>query len=141
MKYDSHKRIISEWSLLLMKYGIATSILLSLLLSIQTGCKKAEIPSLEEYSHVPLPQLATNNANFTGKKITTEGYILGLEHHPDTKNGEIWIVVLGDKPVPGEISSGQMIFPSVPNKIRIGEDGFNRDIIRRCHEICNVSKN
>ena len=125
-----------------MKFGLSTSLLLLVLcLSILTGCNKAEAPSVDDYTHVPLPQLVANKTEFSGKKISTEGYILGLEHHPDTKDGEIWLVVLGDKPQTGKLEVNQVIFPDVYNKIRIGEDGFNREIIRRCHEICGVSKN
>ena len=122
-----------------MKRDLSTSVLL-LYLIISFGCEKAELLSIEEYAYLPLPQLVAERQEHTGKKISTEGYILGLEHHPDTKEGEIWILVLGDKPQAGKSQSNQLIFPNFTNKIRVGEDGFNREIIRRCHEICTVSQ-
>ena len=121
------------------KHNLSTSFLL-VLLTVLVGCEKTKLVSVEEYSYVPLPQLVTDKKVYSGKKISTEGYILGLEHHTDTKEGEIWIFVLGDQPQTEKSVPNQLIFPNVKNKIRVGEDGYNREIITRCHEICGIAQ-
>ncbi len=70
---------------------------------------------------------------YQGKNISVEGYVLGAEVRKDPKIGHIWIMVIGEHPFDSGTNT-QLIFPDIENKIRVGETGYNSDIMERCHE-------
>ena len=126
------KRIIRD-------IGKLAAILIGLLSVI--GCKKDTIPNLNDYTPLSISEISSNKLEFIGQKIMAAGYILGSELRQNSKNGDIFVLVLGDKPLEEENSKNSLVFPKVDHKIRVGEDGFNREIINRCNEICDLARN
>jgi hypothetical protein len=110
---------------------------LLILLLLLMGCeKKSAVQGYESVTEVRISDLLEGQSEYTAKKISVEAYVLGNELYQDSKNGRIWIMVLGDQPQLDDSKADQLIFPGIKNKIRVAEDGYNRDIIDRCFEAC-----
>ena len=116
--------------------SIHNTVLLILLL-LSMGCEKeSEVRGYESVTRVQISDLLARQTEYISKKISVEAYVLGSELYQDSKNGRIWIMVLGDQPQLDDSKADQLIFPGIKNKIRVAEDGYNRDIIDRCFEVC-----
>lgn len=118
--------------------SIHNTVLLILFLLL-LGCEKKSsvaVRGFESVTDIQISDLLEKQSEYAMRKISVEAYILGSELYQDSKNGRIWIMTLGDQPQLDDSKADQLIFPAIKNKIRVGEDGYNRDIIDRCFEVC-----
>ena len=110
-------------------------------LSLMTGCEKQQtFLSIEDYTQSTIAEIHEGNEELAGEKLMAEGYILGLEIQHDITDNIVWVMVLGDAPYFDETGNSQLIFPTIKNKIRVGEDGYNNEIMKRCYSVCEEAK-
>ena len=109
---------------------------------ILTGCQtvKHTATTSDGYTPVTLDELRQNSDGYEGHKIVIHAYILGMEYGVNADDADQWIMVLGDQPQLDDGRANQLIFPEIDNKVRAAEDGYNREILRRCYEICRESR-
>ncbi len=120
-----------------MKYNINIFLIVLIFL---LGCKKDKRFSIENYKNfktVFFDDFINKKIELTNREIVIEAYVLGSELYENSNNGRIWIMVLGDKPQLNDARANQLVFPKINNKIRVGEDGYNKEIIDRCYDVCN----
>ena len=117
-----------------------TQILIATFVILSVGCDRKESLSLDDFVPVTISEIVSNESAYIGKTVTVEGYVLGLEIREGKNDGEVWVMVLSDKPFSGDTPPERLIFPQVKNKIRAGEDGYNSEILERCFKICNNAR-
>ena len=89
----------------------------------------------EEYLQVTLAELTAHPEKYLDKRIKVTGKVLASVHTAESVEADLWVIVIGDRPQPDEKLANQLIFPTYNPKIRAAEDGFNREVIKRCHEL------
>jgi hypothetical protein len=94
----------------------------------------------EEYLSVTLKELTTHPEKYLDKRIKVTGKVLGSVHTAQSVEADLWVVVIGDRPQPDDKLANQLIFPTYQPKIRAAEDGFNRDVIKRCHKLLTEAR-
>jgi hypothetical protein len=92
----------------------------------------------KDYVRVDIQKLNANPEQYDGKRVVIEGHVLGTTVDI-TDQLMTWILTVGDKPYSGS-GKDRLVFPSVSNKTRAIEDGYNHVIIERCDEVCLRAK-
>ena len=87
-----------------------------------------------------IEQLRGNTEAFRDQRVVFDAYILGMEYGTNTDDADQWIMVLGLEPQFDDSIAAQLIFPKIEAKVRVAEDGYNREILRRCFQICSESR-
>ena len=118
----------------------ALSALLALVLVGCTSTKKATTTTADGYVPTSIEQLRSDTEAFRDQRVVLEAYILGMEYGTNADDADQWIMVLGLEPQFDDSIAGQLIFPKVEAKVRVAEDGYNREILRRCFQICSESR-
>jgi hypothetical protein len=112
------------------KAGCGLIILLIILLS---GCKSTQKINFD-VERVQIVDLIAFPERFDGKEVSIDGYVLGME--TDLTDGETtWIVVIGDVPFNKKAEKGRVVFPTIKNKIRAKENGYNAEVIEYCKKL------
>ncbi len=114
-------------------WRLAAAVLMSLCMC---GCGETETADYSAFEPVDIKQILSDRQAYAGRDVVIDGFVLGLELSRSADDREIWILVLGDQPAL-DGNGNRLIFADVPYKIRAGEDGFNRDILKRCHAVCS----
>ena len=93
-----------------------------------------------EYLKVTLEELVSTPEKFLNQKIKVTGKVLGCVHSSHAVDANLWVIVLGTRPQPDEKLAEQLIFPTYSPKVRAAEDGFNREVIARCHKLAKEAR-
>ena len=114
--------------------------LLTLVLAGCTSTRKAPPTTAQGYVPTSIEQLRGNTEAFRDQRVVFDAYILGMEYGTNTDDADQWIMVLGLEPQFDDSIAAQLIFPKIEAKVRVAEDGYNREILRRCFQICSESR-
>jgi hypothetical protein len=120
---------------------LALPALMALVLVGCTSTKRATTTTRADgYVPTSIEQLRSDTEAFRDQRVVLEAYILGMEYGTNTDDADQWIMVLGLEPQLDDSIAGQLIFPKIEAKVRVAEDGYNREILRRCFQICSESR-
>ncbi|MDP7741592.1 MAG: hypothetical protein QGF67_09140 [Lentisphaeria bacterium] len=119
---------------------LALPALLALVLAGCTSTKKALPTNADGYVPTSIEQLHGDTDTFRDQRVVLDAYILGMEYGTNTDDADQWIMVLGMEPQYNDSIAAQLIFPKVETKLRVAEDGYNREILQRCFQICSESR-
>ncbi len=119
---------------------LAFPALLALLLAGCTSTQKAITTTADGYMPTSIEQLHSDTETFRDQRVVLDAYILGMEYGTNADDADQWIMVLGLEPQFDDSIAEQLIFPKIEAKVRAAEDGYNREILRRCFQICSENR-
>ncbi|MFT5127280.1 MAG: hypothetical protein ACI8W8_000882 [Rhodothermales bacterium] len=111
------------------------TLLIILLLLGLSACRSTTPAKSAKFAAVDLADLSSDRAQFSGRLIAVDGFVLGGEIQEHKHGYRLWIVAIGDSPPVADSANDRLIYPQVTHKIRVLEDGYNASIIARCHEL------
>ena len=94
----------------------------------------------EEFVAVEFNELYNSMINYEGKRVVFDAYVLGSEYNPSEDDRQFFVLSLSDKPCKISSKSGKLFCPTVKNKLRAAEDGYNASVIKSSYILMNNAR-